>query len=1039
MIKTILVSSFLVLSASILAQKGPGGVQNTDGTSNLRLWLDADEIEDVVTGNNVSTWNDLSGYGNHVSQTDPNQKPNWFSGVVNGFPYVRFDGGERLEGVFNTGATAPFTMIAVVFFDSLNQPINNPDYVVSFGSANGANTRASIARHSAGANGDQYFTFDGVNENFGPVLTGQQWQILEQNQNSSAPFHSFSLNGTTQVVDDFAVSSLSTSTVFRIGDDGDSPGAAFMLAGKIPEVICFDKILNTAETNIVNSYLSAKYNIAVSNDQYTGDNPGNGDNDRGVIGIGNEANGDNLEAHADGLQITQNTGFENGDYLLAGHNIASNQPNTTDVAGGYAARWERAFWFDITNASTAQTVDITFDFGEGGVGSQPINSTISNYKLVYRAGGVGAWTTVATANSVSAYQITFNGVNLSADGYYTLATLDDATNPIGSIPTASGCHGPGGIGETDGSSNLKLWLNTQALKGGNGDPLVTYKDYSGNDNDATLFNNANIPSISTNVVNGHSAVSFDGTDYIEGNLDINLAADATVISVGYFNNPQGIGDNDYLISVGAGTTANQNLSIGRRRSDVMADANRYYSWTGASAILGPVINTAEWNIFYQEQVTTGGFHNLYMNGISQTVNPNPAVYSSTSSTYRVGMWQGANNSGLDGFSAETIIYNRQLNLAERNILTSYLGAKYGLSVTGDQYTGDDPANGEHDLYVAGIGQESDGTNNCANSDGMIITINTNFQDGDYLMIGISNEANSVNTTDISEPTATITGRWDRVWWADVTNAGPDIRVDVDFDFSDAGNMGFPAGASACYSLLYRSTNSGNWTIITTSTSVSGDQVHFTNVPFVNDGYYTLGTCNLISSPLPIDLLSFDAKPIDGFDIESNKVLCHWTTASELNNDYFTVERSVDGLTFETIGHINGAGVSSSVLNYHMTDETPYSGTSYYRLKQTDFDGSFTYSSVVPVQLYGIEILSIFPNPSVDNVNVTVASSSDTDVHLTITSADGKRILNRKIYISKGVSNIEIPIAHLQAGFYLIQAISGDGIHLSQKQFIKRGQ
>ncbi len=97
--------------------------------------------------------------------------------------------------------------------------------------------------------------------------------------------------------------------------------------------------------------------------------------------------------------------------------------------------------------------------------------------------------------------------------------------------------------------------------------------------------------------------------------------------------------------------------------------------------------------------------------------------------------------------------------------------------------------------------------------------------------------------------------------------------------------------------------------------------------------------------LPISLLSFTAQAIS-----DNLVETRWATASETNNDYFTVERSVNGFDFENVGFVTGAGNSISTLHYAYADDAPYSGVSYYRLRQTDFDGTFTFSNVVAVQI-----------------------------------------------------------------------------------------
>ncbi len=98
-----------------------------------------------------------------------------------------------------------------------------------------------------------------------------------------------------------------------------------------------------------------------------------------------------------------------------------------------------------------------------------------------------------------------------------------------------------------------------------------------------------------------------------------------------------------------------------------------------------------------------------------------------------------------------------------------------------------------------------------------------------------------------------------------------------------------------------------------------------------------------AAPLPVELISFTAK-------ETNKaVLLDWATAFETNNRFFDVERSADGLIFQAVGSVNGSGSTTQTTHYSFTDSSPLTGTSYYRLKQVDEDGSFTYSSIVPVE------------------------------------------------------------------------------------------
>lgn len=141
-----------------------------------------------------------------------------------------------------------------------------------------------------------------------------------------------------------------------------------------------------------------------------------------------------------------------------------------------------------------------------------------------------------------------------------------------------------------------------------------------------------------------------------------------------------------------------------------------------------------------------------------------------------------------------------------------------------------------------------------------------------------------------------------------------------------------------------------------------------------------------NSPLPIELIHFTAEPTS-----ERHVRCSWTTATELNNDHFTIERSRDGLRFEAIGTMPGAGTSLAPRDYEWPDRMPHAGLSYYRLRQTDHDGSNTLSQVVPVLLDAQgPVIAVFPNPN--NGTFTIVRGEAEDVlHLELLDASGRMV------------------------------------------------
>jgi hypothetical protein len=157
--------------------------------------------------------------------------------------------------------------------------------------------------------------------------------------------------------------------------------------------------------------------------------------------------------------------------------------------------------------------------------------------------------------------------------------------------------------------------------------------------------------------------------------------------------------------------------------------------------------------------------------------------------------------------------------------------------------------------------------------------------------------------------------------------------------------------------------------------------------------WRIGTNNISGSPLPIELISFNAIS------NNNLVDLNWITASETNNDYFSIEKSHDGLSFENIGNVAGAGNSNTTLHYSYIDNDPFNNISYYRLKQTDFNGKFTYSGIVSVSGSKEDNLSMKVSQSTNNgINLFVTSASSSTVVLSIFDLSGRIIFNKSINI-----------------------------------------
>lgn len=174
------------------------------------------------------------------------------------------------------------------------------------------------------------------------------------------------------------------------------------------------------------------------------------------------------------------------------------------------------------------------------------------------------------------------------------------------------------------------------------------------------------------------------------------------------------------------------------------------------------------------------------------------------------------------------------------------------------------------------------------------------------------------------------------------------------------------------------------------------------------------TASSLCATLPIELLNFTATLTS-----NNSVRLDWLTTSENNNDFFTIERSRNGLDWEELSMIEGAGNSSSPISYSIIDDKPFLGISYYRLKQTDYNGDFEYFDIVSVQLdkESKNKVDVYPNPT--KKHVIIEGDSEELELISVTNALGQKV-DRSVIISKiDESKIVIDLSQLPDGVYIV--------------------
>lgn len=187
--------------------------------------------------------------------------------------------------------------------------------------------------------------------------------------------------------------------------------------------------------------------------------------------------------------------------------------------------------------------------------------------------------------------------------------------------------------------------------------------------------------------------------------------------------------------------------------------------------------------------------------------------------------------------------------------------------------------------------------------------------------------------------------------------------------------------------------------------------------------YSFGGITTVA--LPVELVRFTA------DMNDNQVNLAWTTSSELNNEYFEIQRSTDGETYETIGKVEGNGTTNEFINYDFVDRQPYYGLSYYRLTQVDYDGTRNIHAPITVNNEGYKSgleVSVFPNPTnTNNVNLRFVSGDEHSIiQVSLFDLSGNLVHIEQIMPNLGLSDLHLNLnSSIQSGIYLVAIQQGN--------------
>ncbi len=661
---------------------------------------------------------------------------------------------------------------------------------------------------------------------------------------------------------------------------------------------------------------------------------------------------------------------------------------------------------DLILSGSSVTIIDNLSFGADDIYIDHTEATLCGQGIMNLGNG-GVDPTIQFFNGGSLNQVcsTFSVTCTSNCGAFPIT-------PTGNFST--GNSGPGGVATTNGASELEYWIDASTGVTGSS-PITGWTDLSGNGVTNTVNGN---PVLTTGALNGQSVVTFDGVgDRIQTNLNINAGTrpDLSIISIyvpvatstsgSVWGESNGNYDRALTAANGTGGCTNATTT----GSACVNDASLFP--TGTSVIT---------TIVYDEDVASGS--RAYTNGNSVLTFTSNHAPGDGSNSMQVG------DAGVGGFIpytgsiAEIIVLSNIVNNAKRIIIENYLDAKYhndaAPAFSNDVYTMDNSANGNYDFEVAGIGQAADGSNHKdAKGTGVVRMWNPkDLGNSEFLMWGHDNVALASSTT--SGVAAPIQERLSRTWR--VSESGDVGNVSISFDFSGVG--GSPIGSNLRLLIDRDGDGFGDNDVTPIVGSVSNGIAVFSNINLQNGDRFTLGNTDA-STPLPISLVSFEALP------SNEMVLVKWKTESELNNDEFTVEKSTDAERWEEVTSVAGAGTTKKIMHYQILDHHPIEGKSYYRLKQTDFDGKFEYSPIVAVEFKGHTALLLSPNPT--NGLFTIRDQRLSLDQIRVFNAQGMRVRPMQ-YLENG--RLQVDLSSFSSGVYIIQV--SDGVAIRSARLVK---
>ena len=187
-----------------------------------------------------------------------------------------------------------------------------------------------------------------------------------------------------------------------------------------------------------------------------------------------------------------------------------------------------------------------------------------------------------------------------------------------------------------------------------------------------------------------------------------------------------------------------------------------------------------------------------------------------------------------------------------------------------------------------------------------------------------------------------------------------------------------------------------------------------------------------SIQLPVEMLYITAEVLD----ERNVV--RWGTASEVNNDFFEVQRSTDIINWDIINIIEGHGTTQDESHYLVNDTSRPIGNTYYRLRQVDYNGDFSYSDIVHVNNHAVvDLLSLYPNPTRSEIHVTLQAVESMTLNIAVTDLSGRKVMHKLVQVDPGINIFSYDLSSLTHGLYTLQIADEGALNLITEKLFKK--